>query len=160
MISVEVDNYKVVAKLSGLPGEARRSVERVVEGSLQNIRTGAARRVRVDTGRLKKSIHIVYDEDKLGGMVTPYKDEGMVYALVNELGRRPGARMPPVSALVPWVRRHHLAERGEEWSVAYQVARSIAKKGVPAQPYLEPSLVEETPKFVKALNKALEDLVG
>lgn len=47
------------------------------------------------------------------------------YAAVMELGRRPGARMPPLRALLPWMRRH-----GIPASAAFVLARAIAARGI------------------------------
>ncbi|MBF9263391.1 HK97 gp10 family phage protein [Acidovorax cattleyae] len=48
-----------------------------------------------------------------------------------ELGTRP--HMPPVDALVPWVRAVLGVDRKRERSVAYLVARKIARRGTKAQ---------------------------
>ncbi len=48
-----------------------------------------------------------------------------------ELGTKP--HMPPVEALIPWVRAVLGVERKRERSVAYLVARKIARKGTKAQ---------------------------
>lgn len=48
-----------------------------------------------------------------------------------ELGTKP--HMPPVEALVPWVRAVLGVDRKRERSVAYLVARKIARKGTKAQ---------------------------
>jgi hypothetical protein len=48
-----------------------------------------------------------------------------VYPLVMEYGRRPGAKPPPVAAIMPWV----VAKFGDG-SLAYVIARSIGRKGI------------------------------
>jgi hypothetical protein len=67
------------------------------------------------------------------------------YAAVIEHGRRPGGRMPPVKALVPWVRRKLGVGDAEAQSVAFLVARKIARDGTPGKQILsraEDALVE------------------
>jgi hypothetical protein len=56
------------------------------------------------------------------------------YAAVIEHGRRPGARMPPVSALVPWVmRKLKVKGEGAARGIAFVIARRIAQRGLPAR---------------------------
>lgn len=52
-------------------------------------------------------------------------------ALFVELGTRP--HMPPVAALVPWVRNVLGVDAKRAPSVAFLIARKIAAKGTPAQ---------------------------
>lgn len=55
------------------------------------------------------------------------------YASVIEEGRRPGARQPPTSAILPWVRRK-LGVRGKAANgVAFVVARAIGRDGIPGK---------------------------
>lgn len=58
--------------------------------------------------------------DRLGSVRN--KDTHM--AVLN-VGRRPGARMPPPHVLVPWLNRH-----GIPASAAFVVARAIGRRGV------------------------------
>ena len=53
------------------------------------------------------------------------------YAVVVEYGRTPGRRMPPVAALIPWVRlRFGIADESEAKGVAFAVAKVIEKEGM------------------------------
>lgn len=52
-------------------------------------------------------------------------------ALFVELGTKP--HMPPVEALVPWVRNVLGVEERKARSVAYLIARKIAREGTPAR---------------------------
>lgn len=53
------------------------------------------------------------------------------YAVVVEYGRTPGRRMPPVAALIPWVRfRFGIADEAEAKGVAFAVAKLIEKEGM------------------------------
>lgn len=53
----------------------------------------------------------------------------LAYGEVVEHGRTPNQAMPPVDALVPWVRAKLDVPDDEVRSVAFLVARSIGKKG-------------------------------
>jgi len=77
----------------------------------------------------------------------------LAYAGVIEQGRRPGAKMPPLEALIPWVRRHlkieYTARSGEtktrkprkdseeERRLAFIVARAIKERGIEGKHVLE-----------------------
>ncbi len=179
MISVEIHgDREALARLTRIGDLANQNVKKAVSGSLLNIRNGAQQRVRVDTSRLKTAIHIVQDSDGLGGMVTPDSKETMIYAAVNELGRKPGGKMPPFSpgtALYRWAERRRVQVSSIKTrktrtvrlfktdsavrSFAFLVARKIAVKGTPAQPYLKPSLLEEIPRFQKAVEEAVSGAV-
>jgi len=54
-----------------------------------------------DTGALRQSIPATISvSGNIGTIGTP-----LLYGLVMEKGRRPGKKMPPVDALIPWVKR-------------------------------------------------------
>lgn len=54
-----------------------------------------------------------------------------------EGGRRPGARQPPSSALIPWVkRRMGVKDDRAAASLAYVIARAIGRRGIAARPVL------------------------
>lgn len=56
------------------------------------------------------------------------------YAKFVESGRRAGARMPPVNALIPWVQLILSPPPDRVRSVAFAVARAIARRGIPPRP--------------------------
>jgi hypothetical protein len=58
------------------------------------------------------------------------------YSIFVEKGRRPGARQPPVMALIPWVRAILGAPAKRERSVAFLVARAISRRGIAPRPVL------------------------
>ena len=59
------------------------------------------------------------------------------YAEVMDLGRRPGRRMPPIKALIPWVQYRLRVADEMVRSVAFLVARSIARKGIKGRHYFK-----------------------
>jgi len=76
------------------------------------------------------------------------KGKGLViamplYAWVIDTGRRPGAKMPPPSALYGW-----LEKKSIPLSAAFPIARSIGVKGIKARPWIDaaidvPNLMED-----------------
>ena len=59
------------------------------------------------------------------------------HLLYVEGGRRAGARMPPITPIMHWVFRHLGVDNVKEAkSIAFAIAKSIAKKGIQARPIL------------------------
>lgn len=66
----------------------------------------------------------------MGTSITGIVGTPMSYGEVIELGRRPGKKQPPVSALIPWVRSIlGITSVKEQKSVAFLIARSIGIHG-------------------------------
>lgn len=61
------------------------------------------------------------------------------YAIVIEKGRKPGGKMPPVSAIEKWLRVKGKAS-GDVRSTAYLIARAIAKNGTKGRHILEKTM--------------------
>jgi len=55
------------------------------------------------------------------------------YAQVIELGRRPGARMPPYEPILEWVEGKLGLYFQEAEEAAFAIRRAIAKRGIPPQ---------------------------
>jgi len=94
----------VIDNLNRLPAVMAAETRRAMTESLLLIEADARRLAPRDVGRLAGSIthRIEGNGINLTGRIGPSTN----YAATMEFGRRPGARMPPVEALVPWVQRH------------------------------------------------------
>ena len=108
----------------------------------------------INTGALRQSITTEVDTQP------PFASWVAVGPTVNygrfvEHGRKPG-RMPPISALEPWVRTKLKARNPR--AVAYIIARKIAAEGVEAQPFLFPAWFEAQPAVKRILMKLGRDL--
>ena len=57
----------------------------------------------------------------------------LLSALIEEEGRRPGAKMPPPGALAGWARRHGFPDNA---GALFTLARAIARRGRPGRFYL------------------------
>jgi hypothetical protein len=86
----------------------------------------------VDTGRLRSSLNVRQQVTSRGVVTTV--GSNLKYAIYVHQGRRAGARMPPSSALTVWARRH--GAPGQE----FVIARAIARRGIPAKPFLKNAL--------------------
>jgi hypothetical protein len=168
-VSVELDpewgRFMLRLNASGpVMAQAQRDA---MQAALVLIEGDARRRAPQDTRRLSGSITHTINQQISTGRLS--RIEGRVgpsvgYGAVMEFGRRRGARMPPVDALMGWVRRHwsptvgasrRIAaarlpgrQRNVEWrragqrelrSRAFALARSIQRKGIRRRPYLRPA---------------------
>lgn len=148
-------------RLAAVPQVAARELRTTMTASLLLIEADARQHVSQDTRRLAGSIHhtITGTGLALEGAVGP----SLRYGVVVERGRRPGAKMPPVAALIPWVRRHRLAgvyspstkrRRGskvtqaqQDFRVALNIARAIGRRGIKARPFLVPAYKRNLPEI-------------
>lgn len=77
------------------------------------------------------------------------------HVAVLERGRKPGAKMPPPDALELWVRRKlKIQDVKEARSVAFVIARSIARKGTEAVRMFELAATENEDKVLRIFEKA------
>lgn len=75
------------------------------------------------------------------------------HASVMEFGRRPGAKMPPPSALEGWARRHGFA------GGTFVLARSIARRGIKGRFFMKAAreaTIRELPRMLNRLAARLE----
>lgn len=99
----------------------------------------AKQRVRRDTSTLARSLtsEVRGGTSEVRGLV----GSNLPYAKVVEEGRRAGAPMPPQGALLGWMRR-----KGIDAEAEFVVRRGIARRGIPARPYLRPAFRETIPE--------------
>jgi len=132
-------------RLTRYPQVAEVSLRRALTASLLMIEADAKRNVRQDTRRLAGSINheITGQYPNLVGRVGP----SVQYGVYVEFGRRAGS-MPPVDALIGWVRRHaatgSLPRGGANrqrvlYNRAFALARAIKRRGIPARPFMRPA---------------------
>ena len=147
-----------LSRLQTTPEQMERDMRQTLQASLLLIETDARQFAPQDTRRLAGSInsHITGTYPSLVGTVGP--DAG--YGRFVEFGRRAGARMPPVDALIGWVTRHwHPAfigplrqgqlrprraagpgvSQAAIRSRAFALARAIQRRGIPPRPFMVPA---------------------
>ena len=127
--------------LSGTP-----TVEAMRDATLVVVRA-ARQNAPVDTGRLRASImpEVVQRDKVVMGIV----GSPVVYAPYMELGTRP--HWPPLKALEVWARRHG--------TVAFVIARAIAKKGTRARKFLWNAVQDNRNKIGEILSSAIGKIV-
>ena len=147
-----------LSRLQTTPEQMERDMRQTLQASLLLIEADARQLAPQDTRRLAGSINgrISGTYPSLVGQVGP----DVAYGRYVEFGRRAGARMPPVDALIGWVRRHwnpafigpmptgvlrprRAAGRGvSEYQIrsrAWALARAIARRGIPPRPFMLPA---------------------
>ena len=101
----------------------------------------------VNSGKVKK-----YDK----GYTVGYSAS---YAYIVEFGRKIGT-MPPVSALIPWVKKKlRINKPKQQKQVAFLIARSIMQNGIKPKPFFYPAYEKAikgiSGRIINAVNKAL-----
>lgn len=149
-MEITVDPRTVKATVDRLePAEYDKRIEKAMDESLLYLKGLVQENTPVNLGLLRGGIFT--EQRGVGverhGLVSP-SPATKEYAYVQELGRKPGSRMPPVDAILLWVRRKHLGgvystrtrrrmgskatQASQDRSVAFLIARSIGRKGTPA----------------------------
>lgn len=106
--------------------------DEVTKGMRQSalaVQRDSAMEAPVDTGRLRQSITTEIDR----GVIPQWATVGpsVKYGRNVEFGRRRGARRPPTSALIPWMKRHGMPASG-----AFALARAIGRRGIKPNPFM------------------------
>lgn len=100
----------------------------------------------------------------------PSSVEGLVIAATNYaraveegtgvygLSAAPSGRMPPVQHILEWVRVKRIAPREpgmDERDLAWAIARRIAARGTPAQPFMRPAYEQHAGRAMRAIDAAI-----
>jgi len=127
----------------------RKHVGPPVHRTLLQMGRTAKRKAPKATSQLTQSIYEQMSLDGLSGVVAP----GVNYAQAAEDGtgrygpsQTPSGKMPPVESIEDWIRVRNITP-DEPWmderDLAFVIARSIAVRGTPSQPYLKPAFETE-----------------
>lgn len=130
---------EATSKFSGLSGAINQAVAKAMNKAGETIANYAANKVRenesVDTEKLAKSIAVTQKATELSLETVIAPKVG--YGVYVEKGTRP--HFPPIAAITPWAKRKGISP--------FLVARSIARKGTKAKPFMAPA-AQEAPKMV------------
>jgi hypothetical protein len=130
VISAKVEGADKLARgLAAAGSSLAGDVRQTMEAALLLVEGDARREAPQDTRRLSGSI--VHEIHGQGAALTGTVGPSVRYGFYVHQGRRPG-RMPPPRALEGWARRHGLNP--------YAVARSIARRGIPPNPFMARAL--------------------
>ena len=122
----------------------------------------------IDTGQLRDSI--TYEEIIESESITCRVGTNVLHAPFIELGTKP--HFPPLgdenTGLIRWVIRHMGAAKGKTpvfgkvkkaeradkaRSIAFAIAKKIAKYGIPQKPFLRPAFTEAKQKLIQDLER-------
>ena len=117
------------------------------------------------SGKLYKTIDYTITSNTDSYLVTINLEEYWKYI---SYGRKPGSRMPPVEAIENWIKVRKILPRpitlksGKQrvptvQQLAYVIARSIAKKGIKARPFMRESIEDTMRDFQSKLTAAVRD---
>lgn len=75
-------------------------------------------------------------------------------------GRRAGSKQPPISAIIPWVKRKGIRIGKTPEQTAFVIARSIAKKGIKPTNVISKAIEKTNKNIAKLISKhAVEDIM-
>ena len=142
-----IGDKEILRALEKLGKEKSRLVKGEVYATGIDVRREAQEKLRDmrtwDLGNLANSIIV---DLKDGGMVSEVGPEAP-YGPHVEYGTRP--HFPPPDALEGWAKRHGFKS-------AWPICKVIAKRGLPAKPYLFPAWLMFKDKFWKRIKEILE----
>ncbi len=94
----------------------------------------------------------------VNGVIVGAVGSSLAYAVPLEEGSKP--HMPPVQPLIPWVKVRFGVKPAEAVSIAWRIARKIAKKGTPAAKVFAKALAKHAGQVERILNQALADALA
>ena len=151
---------ELLRKMDRLPAEVQRECFKAMQTASLDIIADAKSNLRVNgsvvTGNLRASGKVQKVDDKtldVGFFSSDVKDKG--YARYVEYGRKPG-KMPPPDILEAWAYKKFRLSHKEARSMAWALARSIAKKGTKARPFFEPAVESGWRKMIDKIAKIVK----
>ena len=150
---------ELLRKMDRLPAEVQRECFKAMQSASLDIIADAKSNLRVNgsvvTGNLRASGKVQKVDDKTldVGFFSLDSDKG--YASYVEYGRKPG-KMPPPNILEAWAYKKFRLSHKEARSMAWALARSIAKKGTKARPFFEPAVESGWRKMIDKIAKIVK----
>lgn len=130
-----------------LKDETQKSLLDLAANAKQNVKDNDS----ISTSRLINSITTSSNADRKGGFVIV----NAVYGYWVEFGRKAGG-FPPLAPLVAWVRKKITSDIKEAKGIAFLIARSIAKNGTKAKPFLMPAFTIYSKIYIKRLKQIIK----
>ena len=151
---------ELLRKMDSLPAEVQRKCFKAMQSASLDIIADAKGNLRANgsvvTGNLRASGKVQKVDDKtldVGFFSSDVENKG--YARYVEYGRKPG-KMPPPDILEAWAYKKFRLSHKEARSMAWALARSIAKKGTKARPYFEPAVESGWRKMIDKIAKIVK----
>lgn len=167
MLEITFESKKLIAAMMRAPNELEKHMNRAIHRAVLQM-AGSARKNAAEldtTGQLKQSIQ-VKRPTPLEGIVAP----GAEYAQAVEQGTGiygphgvASGKMPTpgldIKGVLDWVRGKRLTPDDpnmDREDLAWVIARSIARRGTPAQPFLAPAFEENRRRAEKLIESAID----
>ena len=150
---------ELLRKMDRLPAEVQRECFKAMQTASLDIIADAKSNLRVNgsvvTGNLRASGKVQKVDDKTldVGFFSSDSDKG--YASYVEYGRKPG-KMPPPDILEAWAYKKFRLSHKDARSMAWALARSIAKKGTKDRPFFEPAVESGWRKMIDKIAKIVK----
>ena len=151
---------ELLRKMDRLPAEVQRECFKAMQSASLDIIADAKGNLRANgsvvTGNLRASGKVQKVDEKtldVGFFSSDVENKG--YARYVEYGRKPG-KMPPPDILEAWAYKKFRLSHKEARSMAWALARSIAKKGTKARPYFEPAVESGWRKMIDKIAKIVK----
>ena len=151
---------ELLRKMDRLPAEVQRECFKAMQSASLDIIADAKGNLRANgsvvTGNLRASGKVQKVDEKtldVGFFSSDVENKG--YARYVEYGRKPG-KMPPPDILEAWAYKKFRLSHKDARSAAWALARSIAKKGTKARPYVEPAVESGWRKMIDKIAKIVK----
>lgn len=142
-IEIQINGLdQLFKKLNNYPAVSEPHVNKAINRSLVRILGQEKQQAPVFTGNLRDNWKI--DLDRFQGALR----SNAPYSMAVHFGSRP--HMPPISAITPWALKKGL----NPWAVA----KSIAKNGTKANPFLQKAVDLERDNVNKEFKEALDNI--
>ena len=135
------------AALEGL----ERGAQNIIADAQVNLRNNGS----VVSGLLRQSGHVIRRGDDITAGFFDTSNRNSGYAAFVEYGRRAG-RMPPVDDIAAWVyKKFHIGSWKEATSIAWAMAKRIAKRGTAPHPFFGPAVEKNHRSILNAVRDAV-----
>lgn len=150
---------ELLRKMDKLPAEVQRECFKAMQTASLDIIADAKKNLRANgsvvTGNLRASGKVQKVDDKTLDVGFFSSDSEKGYARSVEYGRKPG-KMPPPDILEAWAYKKFRLSHKDARSMAWALARSIAKKGTKARPFFEPAVESGWRKMIDKIAKIVK----
>lgn len=152
-LSIEINTDRLQQAIRNAPRALEREMSAAIVRVTKEIARDAHRNAPKATSLLRNSINDTYPSP-YEGIVAP----GVDYAQAVEEGTH-GQPMPPVQNIEDWIAVRRIVPNDPDMTphqLAFVMARSIAHRGTPAQPYMVPALESNRVRAERRLNAAID----
>ncbi len=152
-LTLTIDSAKAAAAFAQSPAILEKHLGKAISRIVNEIARSARRKAPKAFSTLTQSIRPQV-LSPLEGTVAP----GVDYARAVEEGTGPGG-FPSEQSMLDWIRVRRIVPDDpgmDETDLAYVIARSIAQRGTPKQPYLQPALDDNQRKAERRADAAID----